>query len=166
MALIERNKKFDVPFVYLMQRIDKEMRTKLFKSIVNGYYNTFKNAKKVLAYLNWDIQIQYDYLFIMETKNDVGMDFYLIDLVPFAARRSIPGYRYCVIKDLTKEFFEDGFAGMIPIDKKTFETMITQTLGLSLNKNAENYWKKAENMKPLIEHMSDFVRIYKPQIII
>lgn len=166
MALIERNKKFDVPFIHLMQKVDKEMRIKLFKSIVNGYHNTYTDSQKVLAYLNWDIKVPFDYLFIMQTKNAAGMDFYLLDLVPFGARRSIPGYRYCVVNDLTKEFFEDGFAGMVPIEAKTFETMITQTLGLSLIKEDENYWKKAENMKTLIEHLDNIVRVYKPQIIL
>ena len=166
MALIERNKKFDVPFVNLMQKVDKDMRIKLFKSIVTGYHNKFKDSQKVLGFLNWDIEVPYDYLFIMQTKNAAGMDFYLLDLVPFGARRSIPGYRYCVVHDITDDFFEDGFAGMVPIDTKTFETMITQTLHLSLDKDAPNYWKKAENMKPLIDHLDNIVRVYKPQIIL
>lgn len=167
MALIERNKKFDVPFIHLMQKIDKDMRIKLFKAIVNGYHTKFTSTKKVLAYLNWDIELEYDYLFIMEAVNSMGMPFYLLDLVPFGARRSIPGYRYCIVNDLTDNFYEDGFAGMVPIEKSNFEKMITETLGLSLNKeDGDRYWKTSANMKPLINHLSNIIRIYKPQIII
>lgn len=164
--MIDRSKRFDVPVPYLMQKIDRDTRIKLFESMLNEYAKTYPNTQRILGYLNWNPDKNVDYLFAIQAKNNIGKTFILYDLVSFGSRRSIPGYYYCIMNDLTDKFFLDGFESMVPLEMGQFNEIIQKTINCSFNKSAPNYWKTRENIDRLIEHLTEITIQYKPQIVI
>ena len=159
----ETNQKFNVPIPFFQQKIDKNLRIKLFDSIMNGYAKRYPNSTRILGYLNWDPNENYYFMFSFKIKNDYGKEFVLFYLAFFGSRHSIPGYYYCITHDLVDEYFEDGFAAMVPLETKQFENII-KSHGFSLAKADDNYWKTRENIAKLIEHFKNISIQYKPQI--
>ena len=164
--MIDPNQKFEVPLAFFYQKIDVETRKKLFTAIVEGFTREFNTLKFIGAYLNWDVDKKYDYIAMYETTNTRGMPFILYAVGFFGDRHSIQGFYYCLTHDLIKEFFEDSFVSMVPLEKKAFENVI-MTLGFTLTKTNENpdaYYKKAENMKVVAEHLKNIGIYYTPQM--
>lgn len=161
--MTEPNKKFDVPLAYYYQKIDVETRKTLYKTIVEGFTKEFNSLKLMGAYLNWDMEEKYDFIAIFETTNTRGIPFVLYSLNVFGDRHSIQGFHYCVLHDKIKEYFEDSFMAMVPIEKDAFNSMISK-LGFTFNKGDATFWKKPENMKQVASHLKNVAIFYKPQI--
>lgn len=161
--MLEAGKKFDVPLRNFHQHIGKELRTELFKGIVDGYKRNYTSCKVLMAYLNWDTGEMFDFCIIMETTNTQGVPFILYMVPFFGDRHTIQGFYYCLTHDLIDEYFDDTFLALVPIERNGFfETIMT--LGLSEDKASPNYWKKPENISRLAKRLSDMAIRYKPQI--
>ena len=161
--MLEAGKKFDVPLRNFHQHIDKNLRIELFKGIVDGYKREYSACKVSAAYLNWNMEDNYDYLIIMEADNTQGVPFILYMVPFFGDRHTIQGFYYCITHDKIKEYFEDTFLALVPIERNGFFNTI-RTLGLSENKEDTNYWKKPENLPIVARRLSEMAIRYKPQI--
>lgn len=161
-----KRSELNIPLQYLMQFISKEMRVELFKHIANGYVREFPQLRRLIAYLNWDEELNLDYLILFKANNRQNKKFILYDMVSFGNMRSIPGFRYCVLNDKSKDFFVKGFKNMVPLEEDQFASIMIDTLGLSFNHSDANYWKKCESISKMIPHLTEIAKCYNPQIII
>lgn len=161
--MLEVNKKFDVPLAYFYQKIEPELRKKLFKTIVTDMPKKFTNLKFLGAYLNWNMEDQYDYYMLFETTNTMNMPFVLYMLPVLGDRHSIQGFYYCVLQNKVNEFFEDTFLAMVPLEASNF-IAILNTLNLSTNTQNPNFWRTPEKMPILGKHLLEITKVYKPQI--
>ena len=161
--MLEAGKKFDVPLRNYSQHISKDLRIELFKGIVDGYKREYTACKVTVAFLNWDMQYDFDYLIIMEAENTQGVPFMLYMVPFFGDRHTVQGFYYCLTHDLTKEYFEDTFLALVPIERNGFYNVILE-LGLSQDKDADNYWKSQKNLSIVAKRLNDLAIRYKPQI--
>lgn len=161
--MADYRKKFDVPVGFFYQKIDIDLRKTLFSTIVKDI-PVHNNALKFMSgYLNWDMEENYDYFAIYEANNTLGKPFVLFKLAVLGDRFSIQGFYYCVTHDLTREFFDDIFENLVPLERPMFDNII-QTMGMSQDKNSPNYWKTATNLKRLGKRLIEITKIYNPQI--
>lgn len=156
-------KRFDVPVPFFYQKIDIELRKKLFKTIVDDMSKHNNSLKFMAAYLNWNMENLYDYFMIYETTNVSGKPFVMVKLATLGDRFSIQGFYYCIIHDKTKEYFEDIFEALIPFERNTFNNFI-ESMGLSFTKGQSNYWKNPDNLTAVGTRILEITKIYNPQI--
>ena len=161
--MLESGKKFDVPLRNYFQHISKELRIELFKGIVGGYKREYSACKVTVAYLNWNMENDFDYLIIMEANNTQGVPFILYMVPFFGDRHGIQGFYYCLTHDLIDEYFEDTFLSLVPIERNGFFNIILE-LGLSEDKNSDRYWKTQTNLPILAKRLNELAIRYKPQI--
>lgn len=161
--MADYRKKFDVPMGFFYQKIDIELRKTLFSTIVKDIPVHNNSLKFLSGYLNWDINEGYDYFAIYETQNTLGKPFVMFKLAVLGDRFSIQGFYYCVTHDLTKEYFEDVFENLVPLERPMFDNILS-SLNLSQDKNAKNYWKSPPGLKILGKRLVEITKVYNPQI--
>lgn len=156
-------KRFDVPIPFYYQKIDPELRKKLFTTIAQDMPKHNTSLKFLGGFLNWDMNDLYDFFVIYETQNTMGKPFVMVKLAVLGDRFSIQGFYYTVLHDQTKEYFEDMFDAFIPLEKEVFNNII-EAMGYNMDKKSEKYWRKPDHMTELGRRLIEITKRYNPQI--
>lgn len=176
MALIQGDINLRIPQEQL-NYIDKNDRPKYFLNIVNEYKKRYPEMKLIYCFLNIDPKCPVDFVLLFSTraysqdkKHCISTIVYDIPLI--YTDRSIPGYRYCLAMDYnhniptedkhskSSQYFEAGVHRLVRVEKNKFDEFINKYLKLSLQKDNEKYWKKAEYAPQLAKGLVDLALRY------
>ena len=161
--MFSNKKEIDVPmeeriFVYPKQR------QQLFVNLVENYKIFCPTVNMLYAALNFNSELKIDYLVIFETQKN-GKTFILWDAPFMYTNRAIPAYRYAVVNNLYKDYFDTCMGHFCQMEKdKFFEFLHSDLCGnLSINENSPLFWKSHENSYALLKGMSELSLMYVPE---
>lgn len=120
-----------------------DARKKLFMHLVNEYKIRYEDLKLLYAYLNFNPDLNIDYLLVFSTKNSAGNPMIMYDAPFLYSDRTTPGYRYCIKNNLLDDFFEEAMLQMTTLPKYSFNEFLSIAINppLSTDKNNPRYWR-------------------------
>lgn len=161
--MLEDKKEINVPLEERVY-IQPKQRQQLFINLIENYKIFYPDINMIYAALNFNSELKIEYLVIFEVtiKNK---PFILWDAPFIYTNRAIPAYRYAVVNNLHKEYFDTCVSHLCQMSKDKFYEFLNSSLcgNLSLNENDSKYWKSPNNLYALLKGMSELSLLYIPE---